>query len=73
MDDEIKVTARIGRGGKIHRARAIREESAPGKPWSRVSYRRLAFCCSCPNTKNGHATHRASIVAEGWAMANCEN
>ena len=69
----IKVTAMIGFGEKRHRAWAIRDDIDPGTPWARRRYRYLTFACCCPGTRNGFACVRASVVAEGWELANCEN
>lgn len=70
--ENVHVIVRIGHGGtKNHRALATKVETDPGKPWNRTKFVGMRFVCTCPNTQNGHAWHRAAIVGEGWDNATC--
>lgn len=71
MDQEVKVSVRVGSGTKVHPAIALVCVTDEGKPWARKQYRLLHLSCHCPGTQSGHARHRAVIVADGWDKVTC--
>ena len=57
---EVRLTLRIGNGGKLHRGIAPKTVQNEGLPWERKGYSRVMFVCSCPNCANRTALQRAT-------------
>ena len=70
----VHALVRIGWGEKRHPALVTRHDTAPGEPWNQARYTIDNIVCSCPDTSNGHARHRATIIRVGddaWAHRTC--